>query len=123
MAISRTPALFARVDLFSRSRVIICYLREIIFSCRRKRHWKHCKLWASCIKLLREVSRATDGLLDKFGTQVNFRRRERQKTIVVIVLISKTLALHVHYTLWYYTLGRRTRGDWSQGLVAGTCRL
>ena len=40
MAISRTPALFARVDLFSRSRVIICYLREIIISCRRKRHWK-----------------------------------------------------------------------------------
>ena len=51
MAISRTPALFAQVDLFSRSRVIICYLPEIIFSCRRKRHWKwqkHCKLCASC---------------------------------------------------------------------------
>ena len=51
MAISRTPALFVGVDLFSRSRVIICYLREIIFSCRRKRHWKwqkHCKLCASC---------------------------------------------------------------------------
>ena len=29
------------------------------------------------------------------------RQRERQKTIV---LISKTLALHVHYTLWYISL-------------------
>ena len=29
------------------------------------------------------------------------RQRERQKTIV---LISKTLALHVHYTLWYIYL-------------------
>ena len=64
MAISRTPALFARVDLFSRSRVIICYLREIIFSCRRKRHWK----CASCNYCA--VSRVTDGLLDKFGTQI-----------------------------------------------------
>ena len=29
------------------------------------------------------------------------RQRERQKTIV---LIRKTLALHVHYTLWYISL-------------------
>ena len=29
------------------------------------------------------------------------RQRERQETIV---LISKTLALHVHYTLWYISL-------------------
>ena len=29
------------------------------------------------------------------------RQRERQKTIV---LISKTLPLHVHYTLWYISL-------------------
>ena len=29
------------------------------------------------------------------------RQRERQKTIV---LISKTRALHVHYTLWYISL-------------------
>ena len=29
------------------------------------------------------------------------RQRERQETIV---LISKTLALHVHYTLWYVSL-------------------
>ena len=29
------------------------------------------------------------------------RQRERQKTIV---LISKTVALHVHYTLWYISL-------------------
>ena len=29
------------------------------------------------------------------------RQRERQKTIV---LISKTLALHLHYTLWYISL-------------------
>ena len=29
------------------------------------------------------------------------RQRERQKTIG---LISKTLALHVHYTLWYISL-------------------
>ena len=29
------------------------------------------------------------------------RQRERQKTIV---LINKTLALHVHYTLWYISL-------------------
>ena len=72
MAISGTPALFARVDLFSRSRVIFCYLREIIFSCRRKHHWNDRNI-ANCAQVVitvREVSRLTDGLLDEFGTQV-----------------------------------------------------
>ena len=70
MEISRTPALFARVDLFSRIRVIPFTRNNFQLPTKTPLEMTE-TLQTVCKLYLREVSRVTDGLLDKFGTQVN----------------------------------------------------
>ena len=53
------------------------------------------------ISYRRVIDRATNNSNRDLKHRRRGRQRERQKTIV---LISKTLALHVHYTLWYISL-------------------
>ena len=62
------------------------------------------------LQLEKTGPRTFDGTFDSLGCSNFFRdlkhrrrgrQRERQKTIV---LISKTLTPHVHYTLWYISL-------------------
>ena len=67
MAISRTPALFARVDLFSRSRVILFTRNNFQLPTKTPLEMTATLQTVCKLQLLREVSRVTDGLLDKFA--------------------------------------------------------
>ena len=68
MAVSRTPTLFARVDLFSRSRVML-FMRNN-FQLPTKTPLEMTETVANCVQVV-ITKRVTDGSLDKFGTQVN----------------------------------------------------
>ena len=69
MAISRTPALFARVDLFSRSRVILFTRNNFQLPTKTPLEMTETLQTVCKLQLLREVSRVTDGLLDKFAAR------------------------------------------------------